>query len=1041
MDQKNVIKKSALSPTVLIVGGAGFIGSHLAEALLAKEARVIVLDNFSTGKDVFVHALLKNPKFALFDADINLGIPPQIESVDYIFHLAGLETYLFDKDDVNLDSLLTNALGTKNVLDFAQKSSAKFLLASSIDVYKGLISPVSLDQYFGATEQEEKKYSLIEAKRYAEALVWEYYKKNQIDVRIARLPEVYGPRMNLDSSGSLGSLLRNLLDNKDLVVYGEGTEKEHYLYISDVVAGLIKALFTENTAGTIYTFVAKETHTVLETTYLVKGLANVEPRVVFKQKTAKISVEEPRIPDKSTLRELNWDEKQPFKEGIAKTLKWFGYEVNEHNFKPAKILENKEKSLSKNVESIMSLHDEVKEEGVVVNPVEVTEASVIKAPRKRIFAGLGKKIQGFIKKEEDTSKVSFNDSKLTGSAPEIKNPTRKSSNKVFVFFGYLFLLLTIFLVFVGIPLVQTYYHAQRGTFNLRRAQAHIINLDADNAQNSSNEAFKSFYKAQDSFNRLGWLFTVTRQDHYFNDIQKIFTSARYASKSAFYLSKGSTPFIAFWESIKPTSETQATKEVFSSSHQNFVTSKENLQLALAELSQVSTPFFRSRVNEYSPELFSLEGKIDLLSVFSLELPELTGLNSKKSYLILFQNSNEIRATGGFIGSYATLDFVDGKIANLIIDDVYNPDGQIKLREIKVEPPLPIKEYLNEDVYYIRNANWNPDFTKAYDDISNLFFRVDGRRYDGIIAVDLYFVENILKVTGPVYLTAYNEEITPQNLYERAQFHSEFNYEEGSDQKRAFLTVLGGKLLERIFSLQEDDLFALTEQLQKSMEEKHLLVHIPRGTVGTYLTDMGWNGKIKRTDDDFLYVVNSNLGGTKANYYVKNQMEYNVLALTRDGLLRAELNLNYEHTGIDSSWPGGPYTNYVRVYTKAGSKLTGAKLVLDNGASVDVFQNVKELEDGDLNVFEYGFTLQPKQNASLIFEYDLAPELILSKDTKAYNLLWQKQPGTHNDTIKFRFNPPFGITVKKSDPVMLIGSGTAEFSSELNRDLDIKLDIN
>src|SRR3989338_7625486 len=108
--QKQVIQKTALAPTVLIAGGAGFIGSHLAETLLLKDARVIVLDNFKTGKHNYVDHLLTNPKFALFDVDISKGLPDEIGSVDYVFHLAGLESYIFSKSDVNLDALLTNAL-------------------------------------------------------------------------------------------------------------------------------------------------------------------------------------------------------------------------------------------------------------------------------------------------------------------------------------------------------------------------------------------------------------------------------------------------------------------------------------------------------------------------------------------------------------------------------------------------------------------------------------------------------------------------------------------------------------------------------------------------------------------------------------------------------------------------------------------------------------------------------------------------------------------------------------------------------------------
>ena len=118
--KEQVIKKSALSPTVLIAGGAGFIGSHLSQALLQRDARVIVLDNFKTGKDVYISSFLENPKFAVFDTDINEGLPKNIHSVDYIIHLAGVESYLYSRDAVSLDSLLTNALGTKNLLDLAR---------------------------------------------------------------------------------------------------------------------------------------------------------------------------------------------------------------------------------------------------------------------------------------------------------------------------------------------------------------------------------------------------------------------------------------------------------------------------------------------------------------------------------------------------------------------------------------------------------------------------------------------------------------------------------------------------------------------------------------------------------------------------------------------------------------------------------------------------------------------------------------------------------------------------------------------------------
>ena len=169
MSKSKIVRKTVLSPTILIAGGAGFIGAHLAEALLEQKVNVVVVDSLNaTGKELQIEALLKNEHFAFFDADINKGLPPEIESVDYIFHLSGVETYMY-ADGWGLETLLANSLGTKNLLDFSLKCEAKFLLVSSIDVYQGLLSSINLAHYFGKTEFEERKYSLIEAKRYAEA--------------------------------------------------------------------------------------------------------------------------------------------------------------------------------------------------------------------------------------------------------------------------------------------------------------------------------------------------------------------------------------------------------------------------------------------------------------------------------------------------------------------------------------------------------------------------------------------------------------------------------------------------------------------------------------------------------------------------------------------------------------------------------------------------------------------------------------------------------------------------------------------------------
>lgn len=996
--KKIVIKKSALSPTVLIAGGSGFIGSHLAETLLLKDTRVIVLDNFRTGDRSQVEHLLSNPRFALYDVDINQGLPAEIESVDYIFHLAGLEEH---GSNVTLDSLLTNAIGTKNLLDLAQRSGARFVLASSIYVYHGMMSQLNLDQYFGRTESEEGKYSMTEAKRYAEALVWEYFKKNETDVRIARFPEVYGPKMNMESSGGLGRMLGDVKSGRDLTVYGAGTEKEYYLYINDAVSGLIKTLFNDRTSGKIYSLVSGEPYSDLEIAYLLKSVANSELKIDFRSQDREI---EPKrvLPDMATLRELSWDPKVSFKDGILKTLSWMGYEPNLHSFKPAKLIEEKKKEKIEMVDTISTLA-----------PPELQQQPVPQPIQPMPFAAAKPKIE---LPKINLPKVSF-------SYPKIGMPLGAA-------LGLLIFFVTLF---VGIPAFQIYVNLSKAYGELKEVPVLLSKFDSDGARQASNDAFLHLYKTQKASGRLKWLATLTGNRSFYNASSKALASATYAARSAYYFSKASVPVSSLWETVRPNSEKTFDSESFEKAKSDFERAQNSLQLSQAELKEVDMNAFctkcKNAVESYKTVLDSASSQMNLVSSAFSGLSDLIGVESSRRYLILFQNSNEIRPTGGFIGSYAILELNSGKITDLTIDDIYNPDGQIDLRNIKVPSPAPIALYLNEPDLHLRNANWNPDFTQSSLDILDLYFKVTGEEVDGVIAVDLVFAQKLLEVTGPIFLTAYNEEISAQNLAERAQYHSEFTYTNGSDQKRSFLTVLGSKLLEKIFAVPQENMPSFWTAVNSSLEGRHLMIYLNDNPFAAYLEKEGWDGKLVKTDGDYLAVINANLGGTKANYFVKNEMKYEVFSATRDGLLRGAVTLKYTHTGESDSWPGGPYKDYVRVLTQTGSKITGAKIKYLNKEEQDIFKDIIISKVGGYNSFEYGFTLNPKESVDLYISYDLPATLTLSKDKLGYELYWQKQPGTENDKFNFVFTPPFGLKAAPSS-----------FEGMLNLDQEISVSL-
>lgn len=1029
MLKKQVISKSALVPTVLISGGAGFIGSHLAETLLENKARVIVLDNFKTGKEIHVKHLLKDKNFALFDVDINESLPPEIESVDYIFHLAGLEEYLYSKEYLNLESLFTNSLGTKNLLDLARKSSAKFLLASTIDVYQGRMSQLYLDKYFGIGTGEENKFSLIEAKRFAEAVVWEYYKKHDTDARIVRLPEVYGPRMDISSSGFLGGFIKNLIDGASIEIYGEGTEKEYYLYVSDAVSGLVKAQFNPKTKGNIYSLVPEDPVSALEAAYLVKSLADAKLPVQFKPAVSDFKTQL-KAPDTFNLKDLGWKPKVGLKEGVVRTLEFLGYSVNTHAFKPIKLVEEKMKSQQKLNEKLTSLQG-------LKNVSEVKEVKKEKPLYVMKKSGL------------KTARRSFHFSNLLNSlspasvVSNIKTGARDFRFRVKADVGYglsiFAILISAALVFVGIPAAGVYVNAAKGVFSLRKIEESVLQMKSEEINKETLSAYKGFKNARISLQKVRWLFKVLGKNRQFVSYDKLLGSLTSFSRAAVYASGAVKPLESVFETIRPDSTRSLDISLFDQAKLEVSNAEEYLKLAEADLYGVDPTMFPEKIKTELATYQNLLTEAQKISDFGFtiisDLPQILGSTVEKKYIFWFQNSNEIRPTGGFIGSYGILTFEKGKLKNLVIDDIYNPDGQIDVRNIEVVPPAPIKNFLGETKLYLRNSNWDPDFPRAAKTFDNLYFKINGDIISGYVALDLDFVKSLLKVTGPVFLAPYNEDISAGNLAERTQYYSGFDYKEGSADKKSFLTVLGSKLLERLFALKKENLPKLFGEIQKSLDQRHLMIYFSNSPVNALLKENGWDGSLVNTSGDYLYVVNSNLGGTKANYYVKNKITYEINSMTRDGLLRANLYLDYNHTGNDNSWPGGPYTDYVRVLSQNGSKLTGAKIAYSGGEETDIFKDIVVSKEGSYNSFETSFKIDPGNSVRLVFSYDLPAGLSLTKEFKKYNLVWQKQPGTSGDEFFFVFNPPFGTTVEAKSNTLSVTEGSVKSSGIFEKDLN------
>lgn len=319
MDEKLLQNLGRKHPQVLIAGGASYLGVALSKELLGKGFKVQVVDDFSSGESAGFKELGNHRLFRYRTADITKSLSRDLDTVDFIFHLVRLESHQREERDTALSSLLTNAWGTKNLLELTYKTKARFLLASTLDVYQSTYPVLSKISFGEASPEEEKLYSLSEAKRFAEALVWEYAKQFKINARIVRLADVYGPSVDLKDSGNLGLFLGQLLKGEDLVVYGEGLNKEYYLYLDDAVFGLLEGMFSTGTAGGIFPLAPSKATSVLELAYLVKNFASTRTKIAFNPGLSTLELPEIKIIDQSP-KSFTWKPTVSLREGIALVL-------------------------------------------------------------------------------------------------------------------------------------------------------------------------------------------------------------------------------------------------------------------------------------------------------------------------------------------------------------------------------------------------------------------------------------------------------------------------------------------------------------------------------------------------------------------------------------------------------------------------------------------------------------------------------------------------------------------------------------------------
>jgi hypothetical protein len=460
-----------------------------------------------------------------------------------------------------------------------------------------------------------------------------------------------------------------------------------------------------------------------------------------------------------------------------------------------------------------------------------------------------------------------------------------------------------------------------------------------------------------------------------------------------------------------------------------------LQQAQASLDEVDSQRLSPQVaRRIAPLQAYLPSATSGLAV-AKRLPSLLGAESPRTYLILAQNMDEMRPTGGYINAAGHVVVDRGKIVEFDMEDSYAVD---QLSEAYPYPPGPIRRYMAADYWLLRDANWSPDFPTSARTAIALYELGRGISADGVIAFDQQALVYLLRALEPLVVDG--EQVTNDNVIQLMRQHwapdPDLELGEWWSQRKSFMVALSEGVRHKLEQEPGSIEFSvLADGLQQALAEKHILVYLKDPVVADFMAGRNWTGSLQEAQGDYLMVVDANLGFNKASALVERRLNYHV-TLGEDGSAQAQAHLVYQHPAqkrIEDCWQEPRYDpvyeqnmercywDYLRLVVPARANLiSGPRVVVDGRYLLG-----GETTSGEIDIAPLGpdklswgqlFLLAPGESISLDYSYTLPPGTARRMGERwTYSLYLQKQPGTVSSPVEVTVTLPEGAQLLESQP--------------------------
>ena len=394
-----------------------------------------------------------------------------------------------------------------------------------------------------------------------------------------------------------------------------------------------------------------------------------------------------------------------------------------------------------------------------------------------------------------------------------------------------------------------------------------------------------------------------------------------------------------------------------------------------------------------------------------------GSDIVKRYLFIFQNNQELRATGGFIGSFGMMNIDRGVVKSLDIKEIYNPDGQLAKN---ILAPTPLQELTTR--WYLRDSNWFADFPTSAKKIISLYEKTGGATPDGIISLTPTVIERLLLITGPITLEEYGVTINSDNFVKITQYQTGVNYDKLENKPKQFISDLAPILINKLLSSDASKYQKIIEALNNSFQEKHILLYFLDSNSQNIVNKYNLGGQLYSTPKDYLSIVHTNIGGYKTDGVMQENLNIST-KIQDNGKINNKVIISREHKGgnTEFEWWNQDNINYMRTYIPKGSRILNVsgytkkelKPILDGVSSYEHDSDIKSIndtlsynQDWGIDIFEESDKLviggwvitKPEDISNIMIEYELPFEL---NSNDIYSLILQKQSGTLG--VKYQYN--------------------------------------